>query len=529
VKTMAAARLTKGEQTKLTSSEQLIWYYRNFPVIAAKELVDVDLIWLQRAMLNDMFFKNYVMLVLGRGVGKTWMLALFAVLYAMLWPMTKIGVIAPVFRQAGYVFDYIEEFYDKSPYIRAAVRKSSARGKGLHRTYQKELVRFNNGSFVEALPLGDGNKVRGRRYNVLLPDEYAQLDEEIVKLVLRPMLNVMVGGRRNKIVISSSAYYPFNHLYVQFLLFNVMQQREPDEYAVHNYNYLDVLRIPDAPFQIDEKFIRVQKADMTEETFAMENLAIFPIETKGFFPARLIEKCSSKRDGGLEVELENHEAEYVMGVDSARIAGGDNFAIAMVKMQGGMNRGQVYSKAMNGVTYQEMLAEIRMTLFRFPGTRRMMMDPAGGGTTFKDLLTETWRHPLTGDVALPILDMDDKDIPPETYGLRILRMVPFTQPTVNHMYSSLKADMEHARFSFALDVRRHPDSRLERAGWDLIATKQELMLLQAEPMGNFFKFVAPQGKKKDRATALALANMGVNELLLVPQEAREPMGVGFWV
>jgi hypothetical protein len=529
VKTQIATRLTKSEQYKLTANEQLVWYYRNFPVIAAKEIIGVDLIWLQREMLNDMFFKNYVMMVLGRGVGKTWMLALFAVLYAMLWPGTKIGVIAPVFRQAGYVFDYIEEFYDKSPFLRASVRKSSPRGKGLHRTYQKELIRFNNGSFVEALPLGDGNKVRGRRYNVLLPDEYAQLDEEIIQLVLRPMMNIQNEGRPNKMIISSSAYYAFNHLYIQFLLYNVMQERQPDKYAVHNYNYQDILRIPNSPYRIAEDVLRMQKADMTEEAFAMENLAIFPIETKGFFPAKLIETCSSKRDGGIEIALEDPEGTYVMGVDSARIAGGDNFAIAMLKMTGGMNRALVYSRAMNGATYQQMLSEIRMTLFRFPGTKRIMMDPAGGGTTFKDLLTEAWRHPATGEVALPIFDMDDKNIPPEAYGLRTLRMIPFTQPTVNHMYSSLKADMQHTRFSFALDIRRHPDSRLERAGWDLIATKQELMLLQAEAMGNFFKFTVPQGKKKDRATALALANMGVNEILTVPQQIEDPIGVGFWV
>jgi len=485
-----------------------------------------------------MFFKDYVLLVMGRGVGKSWIDAVFCVLYAMLYPKTKIGIIAPVFRQACYVFDFIEELYDGSPYFRAAVRRSNNRARGIQRTYQNQICRFNNGSFIEALPLGDGNKVRGRRYHVVIADEYAQIDEEIIKLVVRPMMNVRKKGIKNKFITSSSAFYAWNHLYVQYLLYKVMEQRKPKQYAVHEYNYLDVTRIPDSPYEIDMDVINMQKTDMTEEAFNMENLAQFPVESKGFFPARLIESCVARGKektangeliyNGPLIHLEGDlNARYTLGVDSARIAGGDNFAISVIKMEKGHQRSLAYVKSLNGATFQEMRNTIRATLCNFPITM-IAMDPAGGGTTLKDLLAEPWQNPITGEAMQPIYDMDDKDIPPEALGVRSLKMVNFTQPMVNHLYQTLKADMQHHRFSFPIDVKKHPDRQLERAGWDVIATKQELMLLEAEPAGNFFRFKVPEGKKKDRATALSLANYAVNELLQEPDIPVPTLGVGVW-
>lgn len=522
------ARLTKAEQTKLTGPEKLIWLYRQVPVLAAKDLLGVDLVWFQRDILNDMFFKDYILLVLGRGVGKSWMNAIFCVLYAMLYPKTKIGLIAPVFRQACYIFDFIEELYDESPYFRAAVRRANSRSKGIQRTYQNQIVRFNNGSFIEALPLGDGNKVRGRRYHVVIADEYAQIDEEIIKLVVRPMMNIRKAGIKNKFITTSSAYYAWNHLYIQYLLYKVMEIRKPDSYAVHEYNYLDVLAIPNAPYQIDMDVINMQKADMTEEQFAMENLAKFPIESKGFFSARLLESCVAKRDGGPEIHLEETEGRYTLGIDSARISGGDNFSLSVIKIGDLHNRSLAYVKTLNGATFQEMRDTIRTVLSKFPITM-IAMDPAGGGTTLKDLLAEPWKNPITNQMCPPIYDMEDKDIPPEAIGVRSLKMVNFTQPMVNHLYQSLKADMQHGRFTFPIDIRKSPDRQLERAGWDVIATKQELMLIEAEPVGNFFRFQVPEGKKKDRATSLALANYAANELLKEPELEIPSLGMGNWV
>jgi len=56
------------------------------------------------------------------------------------------------FRQVGYFFDYIQEFYDTSPYFKMCTKKK------IMRNMNREYVEFVNGSYIEGLPLGDGNK-----------------------------------------------------------------------------------------------------------------------------------------------------------------------------------------------------------------------------------------------------------------------------------------------------------------------------------------------------------------------------------
>lgn len=49
----------------------LVEFYRKYPVIAARYLLNVDLAAIQRIVLRDMWFKNYCITVAGRGFGKS--------------------------------------------------------------------------------------------------------------------------------------------------------------------------------------------------------------------------------------------------------------------------------------------------------------------------------------------------------------------------------------------------------------------------------------------------------------------------
>ena len=99
---MTYVRLAKDEQYKLSDSERLILFYRYHPVIAAKDLLGVELSWYQRKVLRSLWFKKNNLILMSRGIGKTWLLALFAVLYAMLYPKVKIGILTPSFKQTDF-------------------------------------------------------------------------------------------------------------------------------------------------------------------------------------------------------------------------------------------------------------------------------------------------------------------------------------------------------------------------------------------------------------------------------------------
>ena len=110
-------------------------------------------------------------------------------------------------------------------------------------------------------------------------------------------------------------------------------------------------------------------------------------------------------------------------------------------------------------------------------------------------------------------------------------MVNFTRPVVNDLYMRLKADMQHKVLEFPIDIRRSSDRDLEKTAKEILETKRELLVIQAEGRENYYVFTVPSQFKKDRATTLALATQAANEILeaerlTIPTAS---LGEGFWV
>ena len=201
------------------------------------------------------------------------------------------------------------------------------------------------------------------------------------------------------------------------------------------------------------------------------------------------------------------------------------FSISIVKLSGAIKQ-LVHVFTLNGAPYQEMIYNIRR-LFDVFNIVQINCDASGGGTTIKDLLMQPYRK-LTGETVPPILDMDDKEMS-NREGIKVLRMVNFTKPVVNDLYMRLKADMQHRLINFPIDIRRHSDREFERISREIIETKRELLVLQAEGKGNYYQFDVPSQFKKDRATSLALAVQAANEFASnVSMAVQEELAVGFW-
>lgn len=524
---MMQARQMKQDKYTFDLDESAIMYYRSHPVEACEDLLNIKLIWLQRIVLRTIWFKRFPLLNMGRGVGKSFMVAVGSILIALLYPRTKIGIIAPVFRQANFVFDAVDMIWQGSEFLQASTARIASRN------VASTILKFGNGSFIEALPVGDGTKIRGRRYNVAFIDEYAQMDETIIKLVIRPMLNIRQGRRDNKLIVASTSYYRWNHYWILYLYYLKQMLAGNNDYHICEFDYIDVQQTPNSPYQIDEEMIAMQKNDMTWDQFRMENLAVFPSDTVGFISAKLLDTCTPKQNP-IEPELHREgmsiEEVYVMGVDAARAEGGDNFALTILKIKGHIKK-VIHSRTLNGVTYQEMTAAVRQAFEDF-SVSRIHIGAGGGGLTLKDLLAENWKN-SHGDTMLPLLDMEDP-LHEAKDGLKIIRMVKETAPKNNEMYMGLKAEMQHKRLQFPLDVRSQDkeSKKLQRVYDEILALKQELMVLEAVPnaSGTYFKFTVPAKYKKDRATSIVLANDAALEIRRKDKvETSGELATGFFV
>src|SRR5690606_17615058 len=77
----------------------------------------------QRVMLHMMWTKKFPMVLACRGAGKTFMLAIYCLLKCLLIPGTRIVVVSGGFRQAKFVFQYMDEIIKNSPVLAETIRK----------------------------------------------------------------------------------------------------------------------------------------------------------------------------------------------------------------------------------------------------------------------------------------------------------------------------------------------------------------------------------------------------------------------
>ena len=205
--------------------KKLISFYRKHPVIATEDLLHQELAPFQKIMLSLAWFNKFCFWIACRGAGKSHMLSIFSVLKGILYPDSPVILTAGVFRQAKHTFtDEVEAIIDGSVICKRAVKKIS------HWNDQYTVV-FKNKSKIIAIPLGKGTKEgegAAGFHGSLVIDEFWRIPKETFDSILFPFLGVsrnpiermrLLQQKRstfavdNSLLIASTAYYQFNHLY----------------------------------------------------------------------------------------------------------------------------------------------------------------------------------------------------------------------------------------------------------------------------------------------------------------------------
>ena len=382
----------------VTKEQQLdfIDHYCTNPIDSAFDLLDLDLWWGQRKIVKSIWESLNVMIIGARGIGKTYLLGVIALLRALLVPGEKVVLTAASFRQSKFIFAEIEKIYAKNSILRESCVKPPSRMPDACR------LTFLHGSSIIALPLGDGSTIRGERANSLIIDETAQVPEDIINDVLIPMMNTETDPMENvkrirlikkmeaagkdtaelrdmqkkhPIIMASTAYFSFNHLYKRYVSWKNEADAGNNEYAVHSYNYLD----PPEGF-LDLKKIDIAKRDQPLFKFQMENLSIFPQDSANFYPASLLEKIKSN-DCPILLSATG-KGIYVIGIDPARTS--DNFTISVLKIEGEIIK-LVFMKAFNNVPTNYSAYYVRMLESLFHPIC-IAIDKGGGGMGVYDEL-----------------------------------------------------------------------------------------------------------------------------------------------
>jgi hypothetical protein len=157
-------------------------YYRANPHRFAKDYLNLNLKKFQQILLNAMFDNTNVTSLANRGIGKTFLSAVFVCIKCILYPESKVVVVSKTRNQANEVLEKIQkELMPNSSLLTNEIRLKDVVISG-----QKAQIVFKNGSYVKVATANDNS--RGNRATVLIIDEFRQTDKDIVDTVIRKFL-----------------------------------------------------------------------------------------------------------------------------------------------------------------------------------------------------------------------------------------------------------------------------------------------------------------------------------------------------
>lgn len=325
---------------------------------------------------NTYITKDYIV------THNTFMLSLYCMLRAALMPNRKIVVVGAAFRQSKFLYDYMLNIWNNAPILRDMCDENSGPRK------ETDMCRMTiNGSTITALPIGDGQKIRGQRANDIISDEFASMSREIFENVIAgfaavsasPVENVKEIAKRelakelgitlpkkdevdslqnvsNQIVISGTAYYDFNHFAEYWKRWKKIIESKGDmkylsnevfggEEVPESFNWTDysIIRIPVDLIPkgfMDEGQIARSKATVHNGIYLMEFGAVFAKDSQGFFKRSLIESCVGTQQNPISLPSGDiwfdpllvgfKDRKYVMAVDPASEV--DNFSIVILEV-----------------------------------------------------------------------------------------------------------------------------------------------------------------------------------------------------
>ncbi|MBU5669648.1 hypothetical protein KQI68_07315 [Peptoniphilus sp. MSJ-1] len=502
-----------------------IMYYREHIDVFCEEYLNIPLNLYQKVALRAMSKYNFSVLIWSRGLGKTWISAIYCCCMAILYPNLRIGVIAPSFRQSKML---IEDKIDNDLSIRSeALRQEIVDSKN---GTDLMLRKFANNSQIIAMPVGtSGGKIRGGRFSIIIADEYAQLNPNIVQSVIKPMmvakLDYKVDAKEDddffdmKFIAISSAYFKFNHLYE---LFQDTVKQIVNGSKKHFVSCLDYKVGLDVGLY-NQSVIDEAKRTYSKLDFDMEYNATFPdLSDDNWISPTDLMACSNL----MEVDLNfDDDYKYIMGLDVARISGNDNTAIVVLKLvpdkkKKVLEKHLVYQKILNGKTFNEQATEIRKVLNKFP-CDEIHMDTTGLGLGLSDELAKPSVDIFSGELEPPLCDVNNPehktDIPDGNF---IIHGHKFSLEFNHQIGMSVKQNTQKRLLRMysqeALDGIKNPTAEEVMVLEEAERTRREIMSIETRPRGNFLTFDVPRGGmsegRKDRWTATALALWGADEL-----------------
>ena len=376
-------------------------FLRNNTTFATDLITGVQLFPFQHMAIKSMLETDYFLGVWSRGMSKSYTTGIYAVLDAILNQGVETGILSRSFRQSKMIFKKIEDIAAKPEayLLKQCITHVSKSN--------DEWVMEIGKSRIRALPLGDGEKLRGFRFHRIIIDEFLLMPERIYNEVIVPFLSVVQNPTQreelyqvesrlieqgklseedryqwpnNKLIALSSASFKFEYLYKLYeqyenLIFNP-KNGERTRRCVMQFSY------DCAPVQLyDQNLINQAKATMSESQFMREFGAQFTDDSSGYFKISKMALCTVPDGESPSVEVVGKpEDEYIVAVDPSwsETESSDDFAIQVLKLNSEKQISTlVHSYALSGSSLKDHIKYFLYILKNF-NVIAVCMDYNGG-------------------------------------------------------------------------------------------------------------------------------------------------------
>ena len=498
-------------------------------------------------------------LITTRGLGKSWLIALYCCCRCILYPGQKVIVSCETKEQSRNLIreKIVNELMNMSPNLRKEINPREIKI-GTNESY----VKFKNGSTIIAINASENT--RGKRAHILVVDEYVQIKNgfDTLTKILQPFLQVVRQPKylqnpkyahlqeENKQIYASSAWYADHWSY--------------DLYK----DYVEKMLIGESsfvcnlPYNIALKYgLMTQKRldeimndpNLSEEAFLMEYSAMFydlgegayikPSDiinnrtiVKPWYPPTDIEYIAEKgkRNISWKEDRTSKQELRVLGCDIA-LAQGDKNDNTVIHYSVSIPKGDKYitevrySEAINGGTAKAIA--LRLKQLYFDGDcDYIVMDIAGLGLAVLDALGE-YTFDSERDIKYPPMCCFNKEDKKERCGYReaipCIYGIVANEEINNAIAVTLKASLNNHTLKFLVNEFEGEDWLNENKNFQMLEasekvrlmypyvqttlTQMEIIKLQTEITRKGIKLVEFGSNRKDRYSALAYMNLFIRE------------------
>nr|WP_290462601.1 hypothetical protein [Acutalibacter muris] len=162
-----------------------IWgsYYRENFDLFVEEYLQLDFLkWFQTMLLVMMNRSRVFLWIAARGMGKSFLIAIFAVARCILYPGTKVVITSGTRGQSINVLEKIQtELMPVSPNLCNEIDMAKTKFSG-----QDAKVMFKNSSYIKVVTASDN--ARSNRANILIVDEFRMVKKDTIDTVLKKFL-----------------------------------------------------------------------------------------------------------------------------------------------------------------------------------------------------------------------------------------------------------------------------------------------------------------------------------------------------